>query len=167
MNNITRYSVIQQKLHWLVVLLVASQYLLQAPMKRAMSAQYKQFDLSAVDFLVTTLHTWGGAAIGAIMVYRLWLRLQTPVAPGGGNLPGLMQTIVAAMHWGFYALLFFMVATGSLHYYFDIHAVASWHEWGEWLLLAMIAIHGLAALLHHFWKKDDVLRQMCGSKRSH
>ncbi len=167
MNNITRYGALQRRLHWVVVVLVGSQYVLQAPMKAAMSSLQDDVQLTALDFLVTTLHTWGGAAIGAIMVYRLWLRWQNPVPVGNGRLHGLAGGVARGMHWGFYAVLMFMVASGTLHYYFDQHWVASWHERGEWLLLIMIAIHGLAAMLHHFWKKDDVLRQMWGSGPQH
>lgn len=167
MNNITRYSSLQQKLHWVVVVLVGAQYALQSPMRAAMSAINDNIPLSALDFLITTLHTWGGAVIGAIMVYRLWLRLKNPVASGGGTLRGPAQVLATAMHWGFYGLLLFMASTGILHYYFGLHGVAIWHERGEWLLLGMIGLHAAAALLHHFWKKDDVLRQMCGCGPSH
>lgn len=149
MSNITRYSALQQKLHWVVVVLVGLQYVLQSPMRAAMSAYNDNIPLSGVDFLVTTLHTWGGAAIGAIMVYRLWLRVQKPVEVGGGRLQGVVRLVALGMHWGFYGLLFFMVMTGMLHYYLELHWVAKWHEWGEWLLLGMILLHILAALLHH------------------
>lgn len=167
MSNITRYSVLQQKLHWAVVILVGVQYLLQSPMRAAMANHSDHISLSGIDFLVTTLHTWGGAVIGAIMVYRLMLRVQNPVEVGAGGVKGLYRVVASGMHWGFYVLLLFMVVTGSLHYYFDLHGLAIWHERGEWLLLGMIVVHGLAALLHHFWKKDDVLRQMCGSRPPH
>jgi len=167
MNNIPRYSALQRRLHWVVVVLVALQYLLQSPMRAAMSSLHKNIPVSGVDFLVTTLHTWGGAAIGAIMVYRLWLRRQNPVPAGAGQLQGKAQLVASGVHWGFYAALFFMVVTGTLHYYLGLHWAASWHERGEWLLLVLIGVHGLAALLHHFWKKDDVLRQMWGSGPPH
>ena len=167
MSNIPRYSVRQQKLHWVVVALVALQYLLQSPMRAAMSTHHDNIPLSAVDFLVTTLHTWGGAAVGAIMVYRLWLRAQHPVPVGAGTLQGAVAVMARLMHRAFYALLFFMVITGMLHYYLDVHGVAIWHERGEWLLLGMIFLHVLAAMLHQFWKNDAVLRQMWGSRPPH
>jgi len=120
-------------------------------MRAAMADLQHNVTLSAVDFLVTTLHTWGGAAIGVIMAYRLWLRLQNPVPVGAGQLSGAWRSIVLAAHWAFYGLLFFMVISGSLHYYFGWHSVA----------------HGLAALLHRFYKKDAVLNQMWGSRPPH
>lgn len=148
-------------------MLVACQYILQSPMRSAMENLQHDVTLSAMDFLVTTLHTWGGAAIGAIMVYRLWLRTQNPVPVGAGNLAGTWRALALCVHWAFYGLLFFMVTTGSLHYYFGWHSLASWHERGEWLLLALILIHILAALLHHYYKKDAVLGQMWGSRPPH
>lgn len=167
MNNITRYSDLQRKLHWIIVLLVAGQYALQSPMRAAMADLANNVTLSALDFLVTTVHTWGGAGIGAIMVYRLWLRVQNPVPVGAGQITGVWRAVVLVTHWTFYGLLFFMVVTGSVHYYFGWHWVAHWHEKGEWLLLGLILMHGLAALLHRFYKKDAVLSQMWGSRPPH
>lgn len=167
MTNITQYSAIQRKLHWVVVGLVALQYLLQVPMKQAMHHLHDGASLGAVEFLVTTLHTWGGAAVGAIMVYRLRLRLQRPVAVGAGTLGGWQKIVASRLHWAFYGLLFFMVLTGMLHYYLGVHAVARLHRWGEWLLLGLIVVHVLAALLHRFYKKDAVMSQMWGSRPPH
>jgi cytochrome b561 len=36
----------------------------------------------------------------------------------------------------------------------------STHDTLSWLLLALSILHVLAALKHHFWNKDDVLRRM-------
>jgi len=166
-DNITRYTGLQQKLHWAVVVLVALQYLLQGLMKSAMSLEHDGLDLGLAEFLVVTVHTWGGAAVGAIMVYRLYLRLQRPVPVGAGQLRGTWLGLAQAVHWLLYAVLFFMAATGILHYYFELHLVAQWHEWGEWLLLALIVLHSAAALVHHFYKKDVTLRQMWGSRPPH
>jgi len=167
LNNITRYSAVQRKLHWVIVILVAVQYLLQSPMRTAMTNLQDNVTLSALDFIVTTIHTWGGASIGAIMVYRLWLRVQNPVPVGAGQLTDVWSSIARGMHWSFYAVLLFMVVTGSLHYYFGWHSIAHWHEKGEWLLLGLIVIHGLAALLHRFYKNDAVLGQMWGRRPPH
>lgn len=167
MNNITRYTRLQQKLHWVVVALVALQYLLQRPVKSAMSHEHDGLDLGAIEFLVITIHTWGGAAVGAIMVYRLYLRVKRPVPVGAGTLRGVWQRLAQAVHWSFYGLLLFMPITGMLHYYIGLHSVAHWHEWGEWLLLALILLHVAAALAHHVYKKDATLRQMWGSRPPH
>ncbi|WP_047551087.1 cytochrome b [Methylotenera sp. G11] len=38
--------------------------------------------------------------------------------------------------------------------------LADWHEWAAYILLALIFMHALAALWHHYFKKDNVLRAM-------
>lgn len=38
--------------------------------------------------------------------------------------------------------------------------LAEWHETAAWIFLALIGLHALAALWHHYHKKDDVLRAM-------
>jgi len=166
-QDIIRYSAVQRKLHWLVVALVGLQYLLQSPMKTAMDGLDKGATLSAIDFLVTTVHTWGGMAIGIIMVYRLMLRRQRPVPVGAGTLTGWSKRLAAGLHWAFYVLLLFMASTGVLHYYLEWQTAAQWHHWGKWLLLCLIVFHGLAALLHLVIKKDAVMRQMWGSRPPH
>jgi cytochrome b561 len=45
------------------------------------------------------------------------------------------------------------------------HFFASIHTDGALLLLALIAVHSLAALLHHFILRDDVLRTMLPAGR--
>lgn len=165
MNNVTRYSALQRKLHWLVVLLVALQFLLQSAMKEAMQSIDSNEAISLGQFLVTSVHTWGGIGIGGLMLYRLWLRAHNPVAAGAGQLGKRIQLLSLCMHWGFYGLLLLMALSGMLSYYFDQSWASKWHWLGKWLLAAMICLHTLAALLHHFWKKDDVLRQMLGNGR--
>lgn len=38
--------------------------------------------------------------------------------------------------------------------------IGQWHEWIGWTMLALIGLHALAALYHHYVRKDDVLRDM-------
>lgn len=38
--------------------------------------------------------------------------------------------------------------------------LADWHALSAWSLIALIAAHGIAALWHHFIRRDDVLRAM-------
>jgi len=34
------------------------------------------------------------------------------------------------------------------------------HQYSAWFLTALVALHALAALKHHFWDKNDTLRKM-------
>lgn len=45
-------------------------------------------------------------------------------------------------------------------------SIESWHSLAGWTLLALVGLHILAALWHHFFAKDDVLRAMLGRTRA-
>ncbi|KXS47445.1 MAG: cytochrome b561, partial [Marinobacter sp. T13-3] len=36
------------------------------------------------------------------------------------------------------------------------------HYWSTWGLVALAGLHGLAALKHHFWDRDQTLLRMLG-----
>lgn len=40
------------------------------------------------------------------------------------------------------------------------------HEWLAWSLIALVGLHSLAALKHHFINRDDTLRRMLSAKRN-
>jgi cytochrome b561 len=39
------------------------------------------------------------------------------------------------------------------------------HETGAWVFIALVGLHVGAALWHHFWRKDQVLRSMLPGAR--
>lgn len=154
------YTLLQRRLHWLVLLLVLGQYLLQWPMQRAMVAIERQETLSFLQFLVATVHTWGGIAIAALMLWRWQLRRRrVPVATGTLG-PG-RERLVHMHHVSLYVALVLMAFTGVLHYYLGVEVAARWHEWGKWLLAALIGIHVVGAL-SHLRHEQSVLHRMMG-----
>lgn len=141
------YTQLQRRLHWLVIILVALQFLLQGAMREAMASIERQETLGFVEFLVTTIHTWSGIGIAAVMLWRWQLRRRfVPVGAGKLN-PGLTK-FVRFYHLGLYVVLVLMAATGALHYFMGVSAAEKWHEWGKWLLLVLIGVHIAGALLH-------------------
>lgn len=154
------YTVLQRRLHWLVILLLLSQYLLQGPMREAIAAIERQETLGFTPFLVTTAHTWGGICIAAIMLWR-W-QLNKPAVPlNGGHLSPGRTRWVRVHHVSLYALTFLMATTGAMHYYLGWSFAARWHELGKWMLLLLIFIH-IAGALSHLGQGDTVLRRMMG-----
>ncbi|MGQ7845383.1 cytochrome b [Granulosicoccus sp. 3-233] len=159
-DNVIFYTPLQRRLHWLVLLLLIVQYSLQIPMERAMQAIEREEALGFLSFLVTTLHTWGGIAIGAIMIWRWQLRRRV-VPLAGGTLSGRQERFVRWHHVALYAVLLLMVVTGVVHYYFGFQPAGRWHEWGKWLLAGLIAIH-VAGALSHGRQGLKVLHRMMG-----
>jgi len=154
------YTVLQRRLHWLVLLLLALQYSLQVPMKAAMATIEQGQTLSFLQFLVTTAHTWGGISIAAIMIWRWQLRRRR-VPPGAGNLTPMHERVVRWHHISLYVVLVLMASTGALFYFLELQQAAQWHEWGKWLLLVLVGAH-IAGALSHAIRGDTVFQRMMG-----
>lgn len=159
-RNPVFYTRIQRRLHWFVIVLLLVQYALQLPMKEAMTAIDNQETLSFVQFFVTTLHTWAGASIAAIMCWRWQLRKRA-VPLAAGQVSGLRAKWVMAHHVALYAVLIFMALSGACHYYLGWALAASWHELGKWLLLILIGVH-IAGAVSHVGNGNTVLQRMMG-----
>lgn len=71
-----------------------------------------------------------------------------------------MRKIASLVVIAFYALLIAMPVTGIIAYHLQQFWVGEIHEWGKPVFLALIALHIAAALWHHFYKRNDVLRRM-------
>ena len=156
------YSPVQRRLHWLVTLLVLIQFLLQSPMRDAISAIEHSASLTAVQFLVTSIHSWGGTAIGLLVIYRWQLRKERRIGADAAGLSPQIARIAGFHHVLMYLVLLLMAVTGALNYYVGWPVAAQWHERGKWGLLALVAAHILAALWHHLWLRDNVLLRMLG-----
>ncbi len=154
------YTVLQRRLHWVVIVILLVQYLLQGPMRDALAAIEQGETLGFVQFLVTTTHTWGGISIAAIMLWRWQLRKRA-VPLNGGRMSQRLQRWVTIHHASMYVTVGVMAASGAMHYYLNLGFAARWHELGKWLLLALVVIHVIGALLH---ARDGgmVLRRMMG-----
>lgn len=163
------WSPLQRRLHWLVAGLVLGQYLLQDAMRSAGETVARGETVSAGEFLVTTLHTWGGAAVAALVVCRLVLRRRAPVPVAAGGLGAGAARLVRWHHLALYAALVAMVLSGALHYYAGVEAAARWHGIGKWVLAALVAVHVGGALRHALRPGDTVLQRMWsgGERRSH
>jgi len=156
----TFYTLLQRRLHWLVIVLLMGQFALQNPMREAMAAIQRQETLGFVQFLVTTAHSWGGICIAVVMVWRWQLRKQV-VPLNGGHLSRLRSRWVNAHHVGLYAVTIAMATTGAMHHYLEWSFAARLHIVGKWLLFALIALHVTGALVH-MRQGSTVLRRMMG-----
>ncbi len=154
------YTLLQRRLHWLVIILLIMQYALQEPMSEAMARVGRQENLSFLDFLVTTWHTWSGICIAAIMIWRWQLRGRH-VPPGAGKLSPMQSKLIQLHHMGLYLVVGVMALSGALHYYLDVALAGVWHEFTKWLLLGLIGVH-IAGALTHIGNGDRVFQRMMG-----
>ena len=169
-----RYSAVAQGFHWLIAALIVVQFTL------AWSAD--DLPLGARKLALLARHKSFGMTILMLAMLRLLWRLfnRPPQLPAG--MSPIEKRFARATHVLFYVLLFVMPLTGWMmssaknysvswfdqftwpnligpnEHAFDL--LRTTHDTLSWLLFALALLHILAALKHHFWNKDEVLKRM-------
>jgi cytochrome b561 len=169
-----RYTAVAQAFHWVIALLVVTQFVLAnwadgLPLgvhKLALLARHKSF----------------GMTVLMLAILRLLWRLKHPPPELPPGMTHLERILARATHVVFYVLLFAMPMTGWLMSSAKNYSV-SWFGWFTWpnligkneaafdllrsthhilgdALFVIATLHIVAALKHHFWTKDDVLLRM-------
>jgi cytochrome b561 len=169
----TRYGTTAKILHWIVVALLLTQYLigwLMPNIRRNMSPG-----------ITMTWHISIGTVILALIVARLVWRLTHPVAPESSLRP-YQRLTSGAVHWLLYLLVLATTVSGWLFasargwhvsWFFLVpfpmltsgsqslvHTLDGRHQNFEWALLILIGLHVAAAFLHLFYYSDGVMRRM-------
>lgn len=152
------YSKVQILLHWIVVLLIGSQYL------------FKNFIASAWDTIrsgqdfafhpLILLHVVGGSLILLIMVWRLVLRVRYKVAVSPNNEHVILKRISGVVHWAFYIVIIMMSLSGLTAWFGGVVLAAQVHNILKFVLLGLIALHILAVPFHHIVLKDPIIKRM-------
>ncbi|MBN1378618.1 MAG: cytochrome b [Gammaproteobacteria bacterium] len=173
-NTSERYGAIAQLFHWLIVLMIIGQFILVAV--------FDDLPSGAEKVQIVGLHKAMGMLILLLVALRLiwrWLN-PVPVLPATQN--KYQRWLARAVHDTLYLLLFAIPLSGWLMsslagrpvgffgwFVFPslasankemAHTLHEVHEMLPIVLLVLVALHILAALLHHFVMKDDVLRRM-------
>ncbi len=149
------YSRLQIALHWLVLALIAQQYLFHD----AISAAWDRIaeGLVAVFDPLVLAHVAGGGLI--VPIWRLTLRARRGVPPVIDN--GKGQAFLARLtHVGLYALMILMPVSGSIAWFGGGEAAARGHDVLKIVLLALVALHVAGALYHQLILRDGTLARM-------
>jgi len=179
MKPVSRYHPLLVTLHWLLAVLIVA----------ALAVGF--FGLAAMSnadprkMAVLHLHMAGGMLILALMVVRLVVRLRTspPARVTTGH--AMLDRLAPVTHWGFYLVILAMVGTGyatgilaghpaivfagsgdPLPPSFALYPTWVAHGYLAALLAGLIALHLLAALYHHFVRKDRLFRRMSFARRA-
>lgn len=172
-NTSTRYGLVPQLLHWLVLILLIVQFLLAEAAEDAPEG--------AAQLATLAWHKSVGITLLLLAFTRVAWRLfdrPPPLPPQ----PRWQAAAATSVHWALYALLFALPLTGWMMSSADGHSV-SWfgvihlpdlvmpsesleeilHEVHEALatgLLVLAGIHVLAALKHQFVDRDGLMSRM-------
>lgn len=173
-NDEARYGAVAQTLHWLIAALIFIMFGLGWYMADLPLGQHK--------LEMYQLHKSIGITIFALALARLVWRLFNPAPPWPATMPPWERSAATTVHVTLYAMLFVQPAIGFLQSNAANFPVVVWgavplppligsdealgetlvevHEWGSRVILFLVAIHVAAALRHHFFLKDDILRRM-------
>ncbi len=175
----TRYSAPSIALHWLVAALLVATF----PLGLYMTG----LPLSPRKLQLFSYHKWIGVTIFALAWLRLAWRLRHAPPPLPAAMPRWQQRAAHAVHGLLYALLIAIPLSGWLYssasgvptVYLGLwqlpdvvdrdkalaDALRGVHRSLNWTLAALVALHVLAALKHHFVDRDGLLHRMLPSQR--
>jgi cytochrome b561 len=179
-NTRQTYGVISIALHWLVALLVLSLFPLGLYMT---SLDYYHPWYQAAPHLHRSL----GITLLLLLSLRLcWRFISPPPQPLDGG-SRLLRRVAGLVHGGLYLLLFAIAVSGYLISTADGRGIEvfGWFTVPALLpafkdmedaagdvhfvlavsLIGLVALHGLAALKHHFIDRDSTLMRMLGRPR--
>lgn len=173
MPNPTRYTPTAIALHWLLALLILASL--------ALGAYMTSLPFSPARLKLYNWHKWAGVVILTLSALRLLWRL-THRPPPDVAMPAWQRRVAHATHRALY-LLFFAVplvgwayssAAGFPLVVFGVlplpdfvpadkalaEAIKPWHGALAYTLAALVALHALAALKHHWIDRDGLLLRM-------
>jgi cytochrome b561 len=159
------YSPLQKALHWIVVVLCATQVPTSWAIDRTHVAHAAGNHPDPTDMLLHQVHAWTGWVILACVILRVYFRIRhgAPHLPSDTPRWSLLASTVS--HAALYATLLALPATGTLAMYVS-GAFAPVHQLLTRLLLVLVLVHVGAALWHLALRRDGVVEAMLPSGRS-
>ncbi|MCW0425049.1 cytochrome b [Xanthomonas sacchari] len=174
-NTPDRWGSVSQTLHWLIAALI----LLLGVVGLTMGELPK----TPKYFWVYTAHKSLGLTVLALVIVRLGWRLYAGAPKPVPGTPGWQERIADATHALLYVMIFAIPLSGWLYdsasglrpfRWFGLVAVPKLsapnehlrdlshtvHEWGFWLLIAVVLAHAGAAFYHHLFQRDAILARM-------
>ncbi|XQA63929.1 cytochrome b [Xanthomonas sacchari] len=174
-NTPDRWGSVSQTLHWLIAGLI----LLLGVVGLTMGELPK----TPKYFWVYTAHKSLGLTVLALVIVRLGWRLYAGAPKPVPGTPGWQERIADATHALLYVMIFAIPLSGWLYdsasglrpfRWFGLIAVPKLsapnehlrdlshtvHEWGFWLLIAVVLAHAGAAFYHHLFQRDATLARM-------
>lgn len=174
-NTDDRWGTVSQSLHWLIVVLILGLGVVGLIMD--------ELPKTPKYFWVYTMHKSFGITVLALMLVRLGWRVYAGAPKPVAGTPGWQHAAASLTHFLLYALALGIPLSGWLYdsasglrpfKFFGLFAMPKLvapddalkalthelHEWGFWLLIALVAAHAGAALYHHLFQHDATLARM-------
>lgn len=180
-NTADRWGPVSQAFHWIIVLLILGLAIVGLTMG--------ELPKTPKYFWVYTAHKSTGLLVLALVIARLGWRLYAGKPEPVPGTPTWQERIATVTHWLLYGLILLMPLSGWLYdsasglrpfrWYglFDVPKLSppdeslrnlshEVHEWGFWVLLALVIAHAGAAFYHHYFQRDATLTRMLPRRSS-
>jgi cytochrome b561 len=174
-NTADRWGPISQAFHWIIVILILGLAIVGLTMG--------ELPKTPKYFWVYTAHKSTGLLVLALVIARLGWRLYAGKPEPVPGTPTWQERIATVTHWLLYGLILLMPVSGWLYdsasglrpfrWYglFEVPKLSppdealrnlshEVHEWGFWVLAALVCAHAGAAFYHHFFQRDATLVRM-------
>ncbi len=173
-NTVHRWGSLAQALHWIIVVLIVTQFVL--------ANMAESLPLGMAKLATLARHKSFGMTILMLVVLRLVWRVSQRQSPPLPVLKPYERFLAHLTHHGLYFLLFAMPLSGWImssakNYpvsWFNLFTFPDWvapndtlfelmrsaHHWMALALLGLALLHIAAALHHHFIRKDSILLRM-------
>jgi cytochrome b561 len=152
------YSRLQIALHWIVVLIVAAQYVFHDYMAEAYRAWTRTQTVEVGAGALS--HMLGGTLVLVFILWRLYLRMTrgAPAAPVGE--PAMLSLVARLTHLALYILLVLVPLSGIAAWGFDVKSAAGVHELLKNILFFVILLHFAGAVFGQVVLKNRVIGRM-------
>jgi len=154
----TGYTRTQIGLHWIILILVAAQYVFHEGIANAWEIVEKG---GTPEFsLLIGSHVIGGGLILLLAIWRIWIKIKrgSPALPESES--RLQQIIAHATHGLLYLLMLLMPVSGLAAWFGGVEQAADAHGVMRIAFLLLIALHFVGALYHRFILKSGVMERM-------
>lgn len=169
------YTGVAKFLHWAIALIIIMMLVFGQGFDDPKTDAEMTFSLAG--------HSSLGLTVISLLILRILWRIGHPAPDLPESVGSGQRTASKLSHLLLYALMIYVPATGlytiAAHEFaavpygaFDLRSALNFlgtddfdgrralHEFGTWLLMALLAVHISAALFHQFVQKDGVLRRM-------
>ena len=171
-----RFDRVSMALHWATVLLIAFQ----------LTTAFWPHDEGNGRMLLMLHRSAGALTLGVVVFRFVWRARFAHLPPFPPSMPKAQQLAAKANEYGLYAMLLVQPLTGLTDAIVHgrpfmlfglqvpalmamnkplFHLTGELHELGAWVLVALIAMHIGAALLHGLAPRDGVLQRMLPGRR--
>ena len=154
------YARVQIIVHWLTLLVMLASFISHDAMETAWLVIRRGHDAQFTPDLAVRVHVIAGSVLLALTLLRIWLRVRHGApAPVAGQ-HRLITIGAASVHGLLYLFLLALPVTGMVTWFGGVLVTGPVHGVLFAVTLGLLGAHVLAALVHQFFIRDNLLARM-------